>query len=140
MEEEKEELKQYQQLDRQRRALEYTIYDKELNEAVENLSSIENQRNEESSIANEVHAKSLELQDKLRKTEKQIKNLNNDISLFTKEKEMIEQENQDFIKQRTRLEFFVRDFERKLEREKFTQVIIIFNYNFINIFLKGKIK
>jgi structural maintenance of chromosome 3 (chondroitin sulfate proteoglycan 6) len=40
LDEEKEELKKYQQLDKQRRSLEYTILDHELNEARNELASV----------------------------------------------------------------------------------------------------
>ena len=45
--EEKEELDAYQKLDRDRRAVEYTLYDKELRRAREGLDEIEHARNEE---------------------------------------------------------------------------------------------
>lgn len=40
LDEEKEELKKYQQLDKQRRSLEYTLYDKELDEARHHLEEV----------------------------------------------------------------------------------------------------
>jgi structural maintenance of chromosome 3 (chondroitin sulfate proteoglycan 6) len=40
LDEEKEELKKYQQLDKQRRSLEYTILDHELNDARNELASV----------------------------------------------------------------------------------------------------
>ena len=40
LDEEKEELKKYQQLDRQRKSLEYTIYDKELHDAKQQLAKV----------------------------------------------------------------------------------------------------
>lgn len=40
LDEEKEELKKYQQLDKQRRSLEYTIYDKELHDARQKLGEV----------------------------------------------------------------------------------------------------
>lgn len=40
LDEEKEDLKKYQQLDKQRRSLEYTIYDKELNDAKQKLLEV----------------------------------------------------------------------------------------------------
>lgn len=40
LDEEKEELKKYQQLDKQRRSLEYTIYEKELSEAKQKLEDV----------------------------------------------------------------------------------------------------
>jgi len=40
LDEEKEELRKYQQLDKQRKSLEYTIYDKELHDAREKLEQV----------------------------------------------------------------------------------------------------
>ena len=40
LDEEKEELKRYQQLDKQRKSLEYTIYDKELQDARQKLVEV----------------------------------------------------------------------------------------------------
>lgn len=40
LDEEKEELKKYQQLDKQRRSLEYTIFDKELHDARQKLVEV----------------------------------------------------------------------------------------------------
>lgn len=40
LDEEKEELKKYQQLDKQRKSLEYTIYDKELHDAKQKLVEV----------------------------------------------------------------------------------------------------
>lgn len=54
---EKEELTQYQQLDRQRRALEYTVYDKELRKARAALDSVEHEREEQAEQTSSWHAK-----------------------------------------------------------------------------------
>lgn len=40
LDEEKEELRKYQQLDKQRKSLEYTIYDKELHDARQKLGEV----------------------------------------------------------------------------------------------------
>ena len=45
LEEEKEELKEYQKWDKMRRSLEYTIHDRELKENRKKLDDMENQRN-----------------------------------------------------------------------------------------------
>ncbi|PQP99056.1 structural maintenance of chromosomes protein 3 [Prunus yedoensis var. nudiflora] len=47
LDEEKEELRKYQQLDKQRKSLEYTIYDKELQDARQKLAEVEDARNKE---------------------------------------------------------------------------------------------
>ena len=44
LEEEKEELKEYQKYDKMRRALEYTIHDRELQDTRKKLSDMENKR------------------------------------------------------------------------------------------------
>ena len=44
MEEEKEELKEYQKYDKMRRALEYTIHDRELQDTRKKLTDMENKR------------------------------------------------------------------------------------------------
>ena len=44
LEEEKEELKEYQKYDKMRRALEYTIHDRELQETRKKLNDMENKR------------------------------------------------------------------------------------------------
>ena len=44
LEEEKEELKEYQKYDKMRRALEYTIHDRELQDTRKKLSDMENRR------------------------------------------------------------------------------------------------
>ena len=40
LDEEKEDLRKYQQLDKQRKSLEYTIYDKELQDAQQRLAKV----------------------------------------------------------------------------------------------------
>lgn len=60
---EKEELGQYQKLDRERRAIEYTLYDKELKKARESLDNIEHQRNEELEKSNSLADEMREVHD-----------------------------------------------------------------------------
>jgi structural maintenance of chromosome 3 (chondroitin sulfate proteoglycan 6) len=49
---EKEELGQYQKLDRERRAVEYTLYDKELRKAREGLDHVEHERADQLEMSN----------------------------------------------------------------------------------------
>ena len=62
---EKEELTQYQQLDRNRRAVEYTLYDKELRKAREALDDIEHQRNEEVDNLSSLHEEVRNIHDRI---------------------------------------------------------------------------
>ena len=62
---EKEELGQYQKLDRERRAVEYTLYDKELKKAREGLDEIEHGRSEELEKSNGLADEVRELHDRI---------------------------------------------------------------------------
>jgi structural maintenance of chromosome 3 (chondroitin sulfate proteoglycan 6) len=66
---EKEELTQYQTLDRQRRAMEYTLYDKELGRAREQLNSIEHERVEEMESMSQLHEQARTTHDSIRSFE-----------------------------------------------------------------------
>lgn len=70
---EKDELTQYQSLDRQRRALEYTLYDKELRKARSQLDSIEHERLEHGSLVSDLHAQAKTLDEDVRNLEGKLK-------------------------------------------------------------------
>lgn len=72
MEEEKEELKEYQKWDKKRRALEYTIYDRELNDTRKKLEDLEAKR-KKSGEGSEG------LRSKLREAEKNAKNASREL-------------------------------------------------------------
>jgi structural maintenance of chromosome 3 (chondroitin sulfate proteoglycan 6) len=60
LEDEKEELREYQQLDRDQRAIEYTIYDKELRGVRQTLEKLDSQRQEEAARRDKTHDASTE--------------------------------------------------------------------------------
>ena len=60
LEGEKEELREYQQLDRDQRAIEYTIYDKELRGARQTLEKLDSARQEEAARRDKTHDASTE--------------------------------------------------------------------------------
>jgi structural maintenance of chromosome 3 (chondroitin sulfate proteoglycan 6) len=122
LEEEKEELKAYQKLDKQRRALEYTIYDKELNQNITALEEIERERMQESDRASVIHAKATQAHDTLRSVEKEIKSISTEITQLSKDKEQVEEERQQAITERSKLELDVKDSQAKLQREMANQV------------------
>ena len=73
LEEEKEGLNKYQNLDKQRRALEYTLYDMDFRSVGERLEQIKELRVEESSKANALHQK---LNDRKPRSRSWIRNFN----------------------------------------------------------------
>jgi structural maintenance of chromosome 3 (chondroitin sulfate proteoglycan 6) len=72
LETEKEELTEYEQLDKHRRALEYNLYDKELSKASEQLGRIEVVREEQREMQQGLHARLREIQDELQIGEESI--------------------------------------------------------------------
>lgn len=66
---EKEELTNYQQLDRKRRAMEYTLYDKELRRARKFLDDLEHDRVEHVEMVSHLHEQAKEAHDAIRNVE-----------------------------------------------------------------------
>ncbi|CAB4283123.1 unnamed protein product [Prunus armeniaca] len=64
LDEEKEELRKYQQLDKQRKSLEYTIYDKELQDARQKLAEVEDARNKVSETSTKMYNSVLDAHEK----------------------------------------------------------------------------
>jgi structural maintenance of chromosome 3 (chondroitin sulfate proteoglycan 6) len=74
---EKEELTEYQRLDRRRRAMEYTLYEKELRKAREQLDNIEHERNEEVEKLSHMHDQAHQIHDQIRSIETRMKQIAN---------------------------------------------------------------
>jgi hypothetical protein len=72
LEKEKEELTEYEQLDKHRRALEFNLYDKELSKATEALGAIEVTREEEREKQQGLHARLRGIQDELQVEEESL--------------------------------------------------------------------
>jgi structural maintenance of chromosome 3 (chondroitin sulfate proteoglycan 6) len=118
LESEKEELKEYQQLDRERRALEYCIFDHELKETEAKLNEIESNRQEEAENFSEDHMKTIEAQENLKNAEKSLKNLITEQQKLTRERDFLQEEKQEYLKARARLELEIADVAAKLAIDK----------------------
>ncbi|CAN6456210.1 unnamed protein product [Victoria cruziana] len=117
LDEEKEELKKYQQLDKQRRSLEYTIFDKELHETRSKLVEVEENRSRVSEKSASMHNEVSKAHEDLKKCEKEIKFLMKDSQTLSKEKETIEMQRTEAIKIHAQLELDVKDIEEKIASE-----------------------
>ncbi|KAL0370252.1 UNVERIFIED_CONTAM: Structural maintenance of chromosomes protein 3, partial [Sesamum angustifolium] len=113
LDEEKEELKKYQQLDRQRKSLEYTIYDKELHHAKQMLMDIEENRNKVSETSATMYNKVLDAHEKCKELDKLLKDLTKEAQILSREKEAIEKQRTEAIKKRAKLELD-EDFHDKI--------------------------
>ncbi|XP_013744005.1 structural maintenance of chromosomes protein 3 [Brassica napus] len=114
LDEEKEELRKYQQLDKQRKSLEYTIYDKELHETREKLEQVEVARTKASEESTKMYDRVEKAQDESRSLDESLKGLTKELQTLNKEKETVEARRTEAIKKKTKLELDENDFKERI--------------------------
>uniref|UniRef100_W5N3H5 Structural maintenance of chromosomes protein n=1 Tax=Lepisosteus oculatus TaxID=7918 RepID=W5N3H5_LEPOC len=114
LEDEKEELAQYQKWDKMRRALEYTIYNQELNETRAKLDELSSKRETCGDKSRQLRDAQQDARDKVEETERVVRELKAKISAMKEEKEQLSAERQEQIKQRTKLELKAKDLQDEL--------------------------
>uniref|UniRef100_A0A1J3DSC0 Structural maintenance of chromosomes protein n=1 Tax=Noccaea caerulescens TaxID=107243 RepID=A0A1J3DSC0_NOCCA len=114
LDEEKEELRKYQQLDKQRKSLEYTIYDKELHDTREKLEQVEVARTKASEESTKMYDRVEKAQDDSRSLDESLKGLAKELQTLNKEKETVEARKTEAIKKKTKLELDENDFKERV--------------------------
>ncbi|XP_078499887.1 structural maintenance of chromosomes protein 3 [Lissotriton helveticus] len=114
LEDEKEELAQYQKWDKMRRALEYTIYNQELNETRAKLDELSSKRETSGEKSRQLRDAQQEARDKMEEIERNARELKSKVSAMKEEKEQLSSERQEQIKQRTKLELKAKDLQDEL--------------------------
>ncbi|KAB2028147.1 hypothetical protein ES319_D05G079200v1 [Gossypium barbadense] len=114
LDEEKEELRKYQQLDKQRKSLEYTIYDKELQDARRKLEEVEEARTKVSEKSSEMYNAVLDSHERFKDLDKKSKDLMKELQGLNKDKEALETKQAEAIKKQTALELDVKDLEERM--------------------------
>ncbi|KAI5060757.1 hypothetical protein GOP47_0025177 [Adiantum capillus-veneris] len=117
LDEEKEELKKYQQLDKQRRSLEYTIFEKELLDTRQKLEETEEARAKVSEKSSAMYNNVLESHERHKTLDKDVKKINKDLQLLMKERETADKQKTEAIKSATKIELDVQDIEEKIRNE-----------------------
>jgi len=104
---EKEELKQYQKLDKMRRSLEYTIHEHELKDAKKKLDDLQERRNNLDTARQRTVVEDMadEIRDKMRA----LRELKTQMQSVRDEKDSMSGENQELMKQKAKLEFTIKD-------------------------------
>ncbi|TKY53861.1 Structural maintenance of chromosomes protein 3 [Spatholobus suberectus] len=114
LDEEKEELKKYQQLDKQRKSLEYSIYSKGGQDAQQKLTEIEDARAKLSETSANKYNHVLDLHEKSKDLENTLKDVKKELQNFNKEKEFIEKGRTVALKKRTELELDFKALQEKI--------------------------
>jgi structural maintenance of chromosome 3 (chondroitin sulfate proteoglycan 6) len=126
LEDEKEELKEYQKWDRMRRSLEYTIHDRELKETRKKLHEVnliwmyrklsklfllqmEQQRKNSGESQEKLRNKLQKSQENAKLAMKELKDVKQKVSACKEEKETYQAESQQMIKEKTKLELTKQD-------------------------------
>ncbi|KAK3095501.1 hypothetical protein FSP39_015420 [Pinctada imbricata] len=118
LEDEKEELKEYQKWDKMRRSLEYTIHDHELRDTRKKLDELQDKRDNSGAQTQAIRDKLQTTQDKVKSVNKELRDLKTRMQTIMEEKEQINSENQDMTKRRAKLELLIKDIQDELEGDK----------------------
>lgn len=115
LEGEKEELKEYQKWDKMRRALEYTIYNNELEDSRKRQKELESRR-ETSSMVTEKLREQLQLStEKIKDLSRDLREVKTKLQTYKDEKEALQHEHTSFVKEKTRLELHIKDLKDEVE-------------------------
>ncbi|KAK7571814.1 hypothetical protein V9T40_014286 [Parthenolecanium corni] len=109
LEEEKEELKEYQKWDKLRRSLEYCIHDRDLKDTKRKLDELENRLNNFDEEQKKLTSKVKEAADEAKRAAKHLKDAKKDVQSAKEEKETIGVEKEQLLKEKTRLDFIIKD-------------------------------
>ncbi|KAG0197226.1 Structural maintenance of chromosomes protein 3 [Mortierella sp. GBA30] len=114
--EEKEELKLYQEHDRRRRCLEYTIYSREQKEVSEALEEMEEEHREEVKGSNQQQKDIQDSEARIADLEQDINEQKQDMELLLAEKRQLDHELESQIKVKAQIELRIKDHEDNAEQ------------------------
>jgi structural maintenance of chromosome 3 (chondroitin sulfate proteoglycan 6) len=121
LEEEKEELNKYQNLDKQRRALEYTLYDMDFRSVGERLEQIKELRVEESTKANALHQKLTKSESEIEIVDQELQSSQRMMEDMSVEIKTLEDEYTETMQMRTAAELDVSELENQFEASNESQ-------------------
>ncbi|KAL1743691.1 RecF/RecN/SMC [Schizophyllum fasciatum] len=117
LEEEKEELREFQDKDRERRCLEYALHQRELKDVSDALEEVEEERKNELHAANERRDTLGQRDKEIQRYEKAIEEHKHTLEALNNEREDIQAELTDFIGTRTEIQCSIADMQSASENE-----------------------
>ncbi|XP_025424410.1 structural maintenance of chromosomes protein 3-like [Sipha flava] len=115
LEEEKEELKEYQVWDKKRRSLEYCIHDRELKETQRKLEELESRITDVDEEQKRLTAKVKEAAHEAKKSTKHLRDAKRLVHNVKEDKDTLNLEQQELIKQKTKLDFTIKDLTDEVQ-------------------------
>ncbi|KAG7388045.1 Structural maintenance of chromosomes protein 3 [Phytophthora pseudosyringae] len=117
LDEEKEELREFQQLDREQRALEYTMHEKELQKARADMDALEKQRLEESALSSDLHEKLMHVRAEISRIESGHQSKEQDRTQLVEERASREEERKGLMEARYKLETEVEELKERIRSD-----------------------
>ncbi|XP_070540446.1 structural maintenance of chromosomes protein 3-like [Ptychodera flava] len=124
LEEEKEELKQYQKWDKMRRSLEYTIHNNELTDTRKKLDGLTERRENSGERSKQLRDLFEAAAQKTKEIHKELRDIKSRVQAITEEKDQMNNERQDLLKKRAKLELDVKDLQEEVRGDKDSKTII----------------
>ncbi|KAK9432895.1 RecF/RecN/SMC [Lipomyces doorenjongii] len=118
LDEEKDELREFQDKDRERRCLEYTLYERELNEINAHLDEIEDERIRNSHSNDDRFGIFAERDQAIQNLEQEITALKQQLSLLAVDKKQIDEERKDLIRTQAQSELQLRELKDNEEESE----------------------
>ncbi|KAL5235232.1 hypothetical protein ACI65C_002642 [Semiaphis heraclei] len=115
LEEEKEELKEYQVWDKKRRTLEYCIHDRELKETQRKLEELDSRMSNVDEEQKRLTAKVKEAAHEAKKSTKHLREAKRLVHSVKEDKDTLNLEQQELIKQKTKLDFIIKDLTDEVQ-------------------------
>lgn len=115
LEGEKEELKEYQKWDKMRRALEYTIYNNELEDSRKRQKELETRRETSSMVTEKLREQLQSSTEKIKDLSRDLREVKTKLQTYKDEKEALQHEHTTFVKEKTRLELHIKDLKDEVE-------------------------
>lgn len=121
LEEEKEELKEYQKWDKARRTLEYIIHETELKDTKKQLDELENMRKSSGDKQKEFNKEIQDAQDKLKALHRSFKEARRNVELFRDEKSVLNTEQQQLLREKAKLDLAIGDLTEEVQGDNKTK-------------------
>ncbi|KAL4152629.1 hypothetical protein PRNP1_009557 [Phytophthora ramorum] len=117
LEEEKEELQEYQQLDREQRALEYTMYEKELQKVRAEIEALDRHRQEEGALATDLHEKLMHVRAEINRIESAHRSRDQDLAQLVEDRKSREDERNGLMEARYKLEMEMKELKEQIRSD-----------------------
>jgi structural maintenance of chromosome 3 (chondroitin sulfate proteoglycan 6) len=118
LEVEKTELDLFTAADKERRCLEYALYTKDQTDAIQQLDTLEQDRQEGQQLTIDMYKQQSDRQININESEQELTNLKSRLDLIDLEKRQVQEDLNDHLKQKANLQLKIKDFTETLDQSE----------------------